>query len=134
ENHKQLKQEEAEGRTSKEKEEKARKAEEEKARQAEQARKQVEARKQRERKEAEERARNAKVERAELPDETVVAKAVKEIQETYKDDYARLETAKAVQALAARLFDAARHTKDNRIKRFALYREVRDLAARALDL
>jgi serine/threonine protein kinase len=70
-------------------------------------------------------------EKASVPDEAALAEAIKEIKDTFKDDYARMQTGKAAQALAAKLIETGRQTKDDRLKRFALYREARNLAARA---
>jgi hypothetical protein len=65
------------------------------------------------------------------PDEAALALAVKEIKEAYQDDYARLQTSAAGQALAAKLFAVGLQLKDNPVKRYAFYREARDLAARS---
>jgi serine/threonine protein kinase len=66
-----------------------------------------------------------------LPDESLLAETVKDIRDRFKDDYAKKQTNKDAQALAAKLMEKGRQTKDNPIQRFALYREARDLAARA---
>jgi hypothetical protein len=68
-----------------------------------------------------------------LPDETALAETVKDIRVEFRDDYAKLQTGKAAQALAAKLMEEARQTEGNRLKRFALYREARDLVARGAD-
>jgi hypothetical protein len=64
-----------------------------------------------------------------LPDEAAVAQAVRKIRDDYKNEYGRLATAAAYKSLAAQLRDQARDCKDDPVKRYALYREARDVAA-----
>jgi hypothetical protein len=65
-----------------------------------------------------------------LPDDAEVAAAVRNVREAFRDDYARAQTSKPMEALAGRLLEEARQCKDDPARRFALYREARDLAAR----
>ncbi len=67
-----------------------------------------------------------------VPDDAKLAAAEKLLKELFKDEYARTKPADK-QALATRLLDKAKATKDDPAARFVMLREARDLAAAAGD-
>ena len=68
-----------------------------------------------------------------VPDEAAQAAAEKAIKEEHKDDYAKKKPAE-IQALAALLRRKGKDSQRKPETRFVLFREARDLAARAGDL
>jgi hypothetical protein len=65
-----------------------------------------------------------------MPDAEAQTKAEKLIKDLFKDDYAKKNSSDLL-ALATKLLEQARETKDDPAAKFVLYREARDLAARA---
>jgi formylglycine-generating enzyme required for sulfatase activity len=74
----------------------------------------------------------AKDERSPVPEPASQEKAEKLIKELFQDEYAKKASADKL-ALAAKLLDQAKDTKDDPVARFVLMREARDLAAEAGD-
>src|SRR5262249_43078345 len=68
-----------------------------------------------------------------VPDEAAQAKAEKVVRDLYKEDYTKKKPAEQVE-FARKLLKVADDTRDNPAARFVMYREARDLAARAGDL
>jgi hypothetical protein len=68
-----------------------------------------------------------------VPTPEAQMKVEKEIRDVFKTEYARKQPADRL-ALAAKLFDNAKDSKDDAVSRFVLLREARDLAALAGDL
>jgi WD40 repeat protein len=66
-----------------------------------------------------------------LPEEHAVATAVQQIREGFKEDYEKARSGPPRKLLAGSLLEQARQTNDDAVRRFALYREARDLAATA---
>jgi hypothetical protein len=69
---------------------------------------------------------------ARVPDEADQAKALKLIRELFKNDYAKKRPADQT-ALAHKLLDQARDTKDDLVARFVLFCEAKELAVQAGD-
>jgi hypothetical protein len=69
-----------------------------------------------------------------VPESEAQAKAEKLIKSLYKDDFDKAKTnSQGMLALADKLLDQARNTKDDPVGRYVLYREALDVTARAPD-